>query len=282
MLYYLLHLTIVTHSPSHTHSVLLRRLTCLWAVPSRPDCETFQLRSAAQPLRPDPPPSWAWWLAPLSCPDHTGPWSCCPMRILHCLQWAENSDDQRLGTSLTPPNPDVLWSADRTRPQQHVFTLNMNDRSGQERTVREGQAVAVPDRDVHHSGGGQLLYQFRTECCGLRGAAAEAGPAAPGIHLETSTLSRYLKKKVHVWSIQHPQKKCHTSFREEFTPKHKEVRNIHTNIHTYSQIRSSEPTVSLNRRTPATNTVWTTETWIDSVSRESKKRNGRNNAFVYN
>lgn len=71
----------------------------------------------------------------------------------------------------------------------------MNDRSGQERTVREGQAVAVPDRDVHHSGGGQLLYQFRTECCGLRGAAAEAGPAAPGIHLETSTLSRYFKKK---------------------------------------------------------------------------------------
>lgn len=64
--------------------------------------------------------------------------------------------------------------------------------------MREGQAVAVPDRDVHHSGGGQLLYQFRTECCGLRGAAAEAGPAAPGIHLETSTLSRYLKKKVYV------------------------------------------------------------------------------------
>lgn len=49
--------------------------------------------------------------------------------------------------------------------------------------MREGQAVAVPDGDVHHPGGGQLLDQFGPEGGGFGGAAAQAGPAAPGVDL---------------------------------------------------------------------------------------------------
>ena len=52
-------------------------------------------------------------------------------------------------------------------------------------TVGKGQTVAVSDRDVHHSGGGQLLDEFGSERCGLRGAAAQAGATAPRIHLQT-------------------------------------------------------------------------------------------------
>lgn len=51
-------------------------------------------------------------------------------------------------------------------------------------TVRQGQAVAVPDGDVHHSGRSQLLDQFGPERRGFRGTAAQTGSAAPSIHLE--------------------------------------------------------------------------------------------------
>lgn len=51
--------------------------------------------------------------------------------------------------------------------------------------MRQGQAVAVPDGDVHHPGGGQLLDELRPERRGLGGTAAETGAASPRVHLRS-------------------------------------------------------------------------------------------------
>lgn len=56
--------------------------------------------------------------------------------------------------------------------------------------MRQGQAVTVPDGDVHHPGGGELLDEFGSERRGLGGAAAQAGAAAPGVDLQPSEISK--------------------------------------------------------------------------------------------
>lgn len=58
----------------------------------------------------------------------------------------------------------------------------------------QSQAVTVPDGDVHNSGGGHLLDEFGSERRGLGGTAAQAGTAAPRVHLRTTqaaTLVRF-------------------------------------------------------------------------------------------
>lgn len=70
--------------------------------------------------------------------------------------------------------------------------------------MRQGQAVAVPDGDVHHSGGGQFLDQFGSECRGFRGTAAQAGAAAPRINLNTwrgFSISQYFTPFIKSWHM---------------------------------------------------------------------------------
>lgn len=72
-----------------------------------------------------------------------------------------------------------------THQQRNIMERrSQGGRKWRDDTVGEGQAVTVPDGDVHHTGGGQLLDQFGSECRGLRGATAQARAASPCIHLK--------------------------------------------------------------------------------------------------
>lgn len=72
---------------------------------------------------------------------------------------------------------------------QHAIMFPLTDqrpsfKKKEKGTVWQGQAVTVPNRDVHHPGGSQLLNEFGSECCGLGRTTSQASATAPSVHLK--------------------------------------------------------------------------------------------------